>query len=252
MIRLAVCAAVWQRYELTAVWWQFLRRLRYHFSTCGIQAGVYVSGNEAEHHRLCLQHAGVWVNCPNKAVGQKYNEAVQAACHDGADYVLILGSDDFMSGGLIERYIDAIASEVTYIGAIGAYYYEPSTNRCAYFPGYPRNHRAHGQSMGAGRLLHRSLMEQRNYRPWPDQQRRGCDAKMHRILHLPKHYLLPIDPDGVLVDVKTDVNIWAFNRLHQLHGMEDVEPEPILSTLPEWQAIRNLGQHELNFEVANG
>jgi hypothetical protein len=210
-------------------------------ASCGIQVNVYVAGDEPDQRELCLRHAGHWIEVPNDSVSRKFNATTEAAGRAGAEYFLILGTDDFMSEALIDQYVDAVAAEVDYVGLANAYFHDVLTDQTILFPGYPRGHRGWGHSLGAGRLLHKRVIEKHGFHPWPEGLRRALDANMHRKLGLPLHYLLTCTEEAFLVDVKTDVNIWPFEKLKKVYGLYSLSTEGNLDTLPEWEMIRELG-----------
>lgn len=244
-VRVAICAPVYQRLALTRIWWHGIRRLRMQWYEAGLNVQVYIAGDEHEHRRLAQANDGKYLKIDNGRLGAKYNLLTQTACHKGNDYVFFLGSDDFVCPRMADIYAHAMKSGEQFLGASGAYFYEPHTGRLALFEGYPEDHKAYGQSVGAARLYHRSLLEPVDFRPWQDTRDRGLDANATRSLGLPTgrdgmDHLVMVGRDGILLDVKTHTNIWHFDRLAEVFPLSITNSDE-LDSLPEWPLIRDFG-----------
>lgn len=236
-MRIALCTAVWQRYALAPIWWQGVSRLQRRFAAHGLTLTVTVAGSEPTHQRLALLHNAAWIPVENRPLGAKWNAAVEAACRSGADYLLILGSDDFLSDAVVDRYAVLIREGWYYLGLGSLYFYEPRSDRLAL---YNLCRGRYGSPLGAGRLLHRTLLEPQGFRPWLDCLNRALDADMRRRCDLPPGRLLHMGGDLVAVDVKTDTNIWSFDRLAEAYPALDYRTSPL--PIPEWPALAQLGR----------
>lgn len=251
-MRVAIMAPVWGRVPVVRIWWRAIRRVRAVWEAAGIETAAYVGGNEAEHRELCREQGGEWIEVHNRPLGAKANRIAEAAFRDGADYLFSLGSDDFVSSALAAAYVPYIEQRTPYVGPAGIYFFEPRTGRAVYLPRYPVGHPRHGEPVGAGRLLHRSLAEPRRFRPWPMDRDRGLDGGMTERLNRRRGSLIPVGPEAVLVDVKTETNIWSYDHIAQAFGVsryqaaqggpEVVAPATFLNALPEARAIRALGR----------
>lgn len=245
---------MWGRVPLTRVWWKGTIRIRKQFNDAGISTQIFVAGDEPEHSELCRQHEGAWAECENTYLGAKWNQVAKAALKWGADYIFILGSDDFFGPGLIDRYITAIRKNSVHAGLQGIYMYEPRTDRALRLvadtkgnyptaPGAVTVRRIHRNKpvIGAGRLLHRSIFAGHDYY-WEPEKNRALDASMTKTLRLPPARLFVPSPEQLAVDIKTETNIWSFDTL--LDVFKDtgcVLPDSSeLHSLPEWQEIRAL------------
>jgi hypothetical protein len=238
-VTVGICSALWQRYPLTAIWWQGVQRITRRLEDHGIRSTVTVAVSEAWHILTAVQHQAETVMVPNEPLGMKWNAAVEQACAFGADYVLILGSDDFLSDPLIDRYAALIRDGWLYMGLSGLYFYEPATQRLAYHESGPATY---GNPLGAGRLLHRTLLERTGHRPWSDTISRRLDTDMRLRLDLPPAKLMAVTPEEPAVDVKTETNLWGFDRLRVAYGTTMVEAGHPRLEIPEWEAICALGR----------
>lgn len=237
-MQLAVCAGLWGRQCLAPLWWQALDRLRTTWQAAGHTVELVVGGSEPEHQVRCDAHRGIWVETPNRPLGRKLNNTISAAFKRGAEYLLVTGSDDFLGPELVERYLESIALGRRYVGLRGIYFTELRTGRTCLWPGYPRGHWRQGEPIGAGRLLHRSLLG--NGRPWEDDRDKGLDRSMTRRLNLPRAHLIDVGPAAVAVDVKTVENIWSFQHMARSAGGRVTVDPPELQSLPEWDGLRAL------------
>jgi hypothetical protein len=60
-------------------------------------------------------------------------------------------------------------------------------------------------------------------------------------LDLPPAKLMAVTPEEPAVDVKTETNLWGFDRLAAAYGTVMLEASHGLA-LPEWDAITSLGK----------
>lgn len=237
-MQLAVCAGLWGRHELALPWWRALDRLRDTWQAAGHTVELVVGGSEPDHEQRCAAFGGLWVETPNRPLGRKMNETMETAFWRGADYVLVMGADDFLAPALVEAYLPAIAAGERYIGLRGIYFAELATGRTCLFPGYAKGSFRFGEPIGAGRLLHRTLLF--DGRPWDDDRENGLDRSMTRRLMLPPAQLLEVGPEAVALDVKTGENLWSFDQMTRYTGDRVLVDPPELETLPEWAELREL------------
>lgn len=258
-MKVALCSAVWGRVPLTEVWWKHLFRVRTTFHQQGVDAQVFVAGSESAHLQLCNKYLAHWVEASNSQLGEKWNKAARAALDWGADYLFILGSDDFFDDAMIREYARQAKAGVQYAAIRAMYMYEPSTERAILFdnrnrlkPTPPDGNKSHvqiiylGESqqdplsvmMGAGRLLHRSLFANREHY-WEPNKSSGLDASMRRTLALPTPHVIPIET-GIALDVKTAANIWPIDTLIDWYPGCELPDTHLLAGLPEWDDIRHL------------
>jgi hypothetical protein len=261
-MQIALCSAVWGRIPLTDVWWKNVKRMQRTFADNGVKAGIFVAGSESAHYKLCEYNKGMWVEAPNSQLGEKWNTVARAALAWGADYLFILGSDDFFDDAMIREYARQARAGVQYAAIRAMYMYEPDTDRAILFdnrnrlkPTPPDGNKSHvqiiymGQSqqdplkvmMGAGRLLHRSLFANREYF-WEPNKSSGLDASMRRTLELPTPHVIPIET-GIALDVKTAANIWPLDTLIEWYPGCELHDTKLLAGLPEWDDIRNLASN---------
>ncbi len=154
----------------------------------------------------------LWVEMSNKQLGRKWNATSKYLRHKDFDYVLILGSDDLINKTLLTKYIDHAKAGYNYFGLKDMFVLNSKTGEMIYWKGYTHNRK--GETIGAGRMLSKRIVEELDYTLWDDKLNRGLDGSMtSRIKKLPfvNEKVFSYQKDSVLVcDVKSDVNIWSF------------------------------------------
>ena len=234
-MRIALISCIWKRHALTPIWWRGTRRLIQRFAEHGLTVSVTVAGSEPRHRRLAERHGATWVEAANAPLGAKWNAAAQSAYRSGADYLLIMGSDDFLSDPLIDQYAAALHAGWRYLGLSGIYFFEPRTGRLAIFSATGARY---GAPLGAGRMVHQSLLPDTG-RPWLDCRNRGLDHDMQSRCELPPAKLFAVTPEAPAVDVKTETNLWTFDKLTVAYPPSHPCTGPL--NLPEWSLLARLG-----------
>jgi hypothetical protein len=244
-MRIAIISAVWGRLLTTRLWWLACTRLREQWAPHAV--GVFVAGSEEDHRTLAVDFGGVWVEHPN-LLGGKFNAAAERAWTWGADYVVVLGSDDVMTPALAEPYRVTMEAGAQYFGLRGCHMIEPVTRRALTLRGHASRTRW-GETVGAGRALSRVVLDKVQGRPWPDKLTRGADWRM--TLKLQKYGIAGVDvileghEDAPLIDVKGGGNMWKFDHVAQhTHVTSPADYEMLVAKLPEveQQIIRQLEQ----------
>lgn len=159
----------------------------------------------------------VWQNYKNKSdsiylfhdnehLGKRWNYGLSKLKNLEFDYVFITGSDDIFTPNLWKYYQ---MLNVHYAGLLDFYFYDNPKDRLKYCPGFNGNRQ--GEPHGAGRMIHRSVLEALEWTLWQDNLERGLDASMTaRIRKLPgltKHFFRCRDIGEYAVDLKSDINL---------------------------------------------
>lgn len=264
---------MWGRLSLTRIWWQSLDRIGEQFKAADVDMQVYVAGSESAHQALCVDHRGHWIESSNDRLGLKWDTVAKAALASGADYILILGSDDFVSPGLIPEYVNLMRQGTAFAGVQAVYVadqqsgrvmlldtqkrlrevtYEEAKGKCTIVdldrkpPDQDLFERGlvvltHSLTLGAGRLVHRSLFEGREYF-WEHDRCRALDSDFERNLQLPVPQVIPTSSTDFIADVKTGQNIWNFDTLDASFPdcLLSEQEAQCLNALPEWSALQEL------------
>lgn len=146
---------------------------------------------------------GLYLCHPNKPLGKKWNYGLEWCKKFAFDYLIITGSDDFFSPDLWEWYKTLT---VHYAGLLDMYFFDKG--RVKYNEGFTANRR--GEPHGAGRALHRSVLEAVDWKLWEDNLNEGLDASMTRTLSklaMDTEFIKVQSKGFVAMDVKTSENI---------------------------------------------
>ena len=169
----------------------------------------------------------------NEVLGKKLNTGLQSIKGREFDYLMVLGSDDLLHPDAW-KYIKATIEgkrKALYFGFQSCYFYDQATHRA-------REWRRGGGAfaVGAGRCIHRSLIEACNWVLWPDQLAKGLDNAQEGIVQ--KATGLPCDviatPHPVVCDIKDGKNI------HPFDSSKDIEanPDEVVRLFPALEKIR--------------
>ena len=120
----------------------------------------------------CMEVGEVYVSHQN-ITGLKWNKGLELAKQYDWDYLLILGSDDLISG----KYFELFNSTDRYCGLLDALAIDLNTGKYRYWRGY--KNRRHGEPIGCGRLIHRSIVEAHNYNMFPNVLKGTIDLYSH-------------------------------------------------------------------------
>ena len=226
---MALCTCVWQRHDVTAVFWVAYKHLRDWWADHEVIPVVAVSDDPV--HRKLAPPETVFCEMPNAPLGRKFNATLTAAREIGADVVCITGSDDVMCERVAHALDVHIVDATPYVGLRDLYFHETWTGRTGYWPGYHQRHRI-GEPAGCHRLIRREVLEGLDWHLWEDERDRGMDHSSFKSLarvHAEPALITVRDLDGCAVDLKSATNLWSYD-----HVMPQTLPDDtILDRLPE-------------------
>ena len=223
--RIGVVSAMWQRLELTDIIFSHIKKLRSSLAPV-MELLPVVAGSEGEKSRCVAERNGfTYIEVENRPLGAKWNAALSLLRWQNIDGTVILGSDDLLNERffhVLKRYID---EGCLLLGLDTFFVLEPRNGRLMEWMGYlpPRE----GESVGAGRFLHRELLERLNWHLWDDSLNGGLDRSMWRrlktdaILRNEKFDSKTVccQEEGIaLVDVKSSVQINGLEGLALASG----------------------------------
>jgi len=246
-VQVAICAPVWGRPDVTEIFWVGAKRLLDSWRPHTTQ--IYVAGDEPVHRDLAEKHGGRFLDLPNRPLGRKASTLVETAWKDGAEYVLSLGSDDVVHPSLGAQYLQAMTDDRAYVGLQGCYMVEPRTCRAMRLDGHANVALRWGETIGAGRLLSRRVLDKVHGRPWPDGVMKGMDWRMTIRLQYAgittqkfgTDLTIPLTTDAYLVDIKGSGSMWGFDHVaRHTHVTRSAAYGPIVDGLPEAGMIHAL------------
>lgn len=242
-MNIAIVAPVWGRYLRTELFWRAAQRLQRQWEPH--QVSVFVSGDELQHRQLARRYGGEFIEQDNELLGKKFNVAVEAAFHDGADYTVIMGSDDIMSPVLGAQYKVLLDEQPFYAGLSGLLFLDPVGRRALGARGSGRPDERKGEPIGPGRVLSRTLVHGMWYntnRPleiWPSHIKSAADwwmtMNMRRFGVVGCERMIEGDlEEQFLADVKSVTNVWSFEKITDLLPQATkVTYDEVVSKLPE-------------------
>ena len=191
-----ILTALWQRPEITRICFEGIKRL-------GLSATASIS--EESYIKTCEEYGIDWVMTPNQPVGHKWNAGMIQALNHKWDYVMILGSDDIVTNSIFDIYKPLMGVYFMF-GVDSCYFYHKGKiKRFSYKD-------KSTMSVGAGRMLHRSLVE--DCMPlWGDVNRSLDGSCLKRIRSKGYDEKVVSLGDAVIMDIKSDTNLNHFSRL---------------------------------------
>jgi len=114
-----------------------------------------------------------YIEHENKPLGAKWNRAFQELKGSDFDYVMIIGSDDYLS----QKYLDFcfFNADADYFEFTDLFVVHETENKAYYFDAV--------QNCGAGMIIKREFIEHMNYTPVPDCIERGLDRNIKNHLN---------------------------------------------------------------------
>lgn len=224
---------LWQRPELTRLHLQNVRRLvEYNPAQFRITPLYVVSEKWAME--LCNDFGYRWTYAENSPLGAKLNDGLRAVIDENFDWLMTMGSDDFIDATFLDEYLPYFSS-LDFFGTPEAYFLDARTGRqrrsVIWYP------------YGALRCLRWDVVRKASFWNgqyiglWNKKQRQGLDhASQEAIEARTGIRAYPVRIKTRLWDVKTGDNINTFRKA----GQEEVTLPA--SELPvELQKITRLG-----------
>jgi hypothetical protein len=243
-VRIGVLITLWKRPGLAGLVLSRCKSIKEKLSPL-LDLEVMVVGSEGEASRVLAAANGFeYLECNNNPLGAKYNAGLRALKERDVDAVVLVGSDDFVDHRLFSTYAAGLRAGYALLGILDMYLLDLENLRTCYWRGYgPRGGRQ-GESLGLGRCISRSLLDQVNWTLWDDTLNRGLDGSMierlaSHLLASPERFPLgtfSIREHGIsAIDVKSDVNLWSFDEM--------------VSALPDVHYLRPIAFLDEHFET---
>lgn len=210
MIHMLTCA--YKRLELLKIFLDNYLRLAQDNE---IACTVVCSGKPAM--TLCQKYPVNIILHPNNPLSDKWNVGLKSIKYHKWDSLLIMGSDDLI-------YDLSVYDDSPYQAYKDMYFYDKETHDTWYWKGYIKEQRP----IGAGRLISRQLIEERNYQLWKPGLNKNLDASMD----LPEPKLLSCKDDFNLMSIKTSRFITPLNT----YKRNAIQTEDIRRT-QQWEQL---------------
>lgn len=200
--RIGIVTALWQRHALASVVLAYYASL----DIDDLEFVLVAVGSEGEASRTLAESSGwEYVEAPNDPLSDKWNAGI-GQLRGRVDAVLIVGSDDILVAPAIRYLVAEMANGADAVNLDDLYFYVLATNDLYY-----------GERInpGASMLLRASLLDRLDWKAWPIGIDRRLDGHLQNRIHTagrPCKYrsISNCREKGlVLVDIKTNVNMWS-------------------------------------------
>jgi len=227
--RIAVITCFHGRPEISAVFMKSIAYLKACVNFIDFKLFAAVTEGDADNIDLCTQYSADIALHDNQHLGDKWNVALSLCKDWKPDYVLIMGSDDLVAPELILWYQREMHAGTDFFGVPDLFFHDTRTGQAVYFS-YPPSK---GRSVGAGRMISAQALEACEWHLWPYaasssldlacQERLETKGIQMRVCHVHR---------GMIIDLKSDTNIWNFERFVSLDGSIPVTEADALWWLP--------------------
>jgi hypothetical protein len=199
-----------------------------------------IAGSEGTKSReMCLDAGAGYVEMPNVPLSAKFNKAAMMAMISyKPDYLLILGSDDFLNDALIQKYLTL---DCDVVGITDCYFYQRESKEAGFWKGYPEGkgkYNRKGETIGMARMISRKVWELAHGRLWPSNMNSGLDfnmmVKIKRMRRIEQFAMSLVGSDMVAVDVKDKDSITEFGCYRYNMDMVDAN---VFDSIPEFKDI---------------
>jgi hypothetical protein len=209
------------RPQVLQMWLSQIARIRTTLDT--YFPAVVTSGEE--DRAICEQYHVQHCTMPNKPVTRKWNRSLKYLKDIGADYIMILGSDDFISAELVQNTVAQMDKGIDVIGINTLHFY------CAQGVDkgkLSRMERPKGSPLlGVAKTVSSRVLDQCDWKLWNEDKNWGMDSIATKtIRQYAKSYATV---EGMVVDVKTKQNLNSFNVFKRYPMVSPVEFYNILS-----------------------
>lgn len=238
-MKIAIVCAVYKRPLLTAIFLKYYAQLKDKYNIVLIAVGS--EGDISKN--LCEAYQWHYVEHPNNPLSCKINRAFLEAKRFDVDAVIWIGSDDFISEGLLDHYFKNFSATTPAImGLSDLYFYSVFHDETIYFKYH--SDKGYEKSMGTARFCSKLVLEKINYVLVPHPETRGVD--FHAMENFKKHGIQEEtftmeQAGGICVDIKTDEVMTSYKMLfdhvctfHDKSILHKFLPDP----MPEIEALR--------------
>jgi len=191
----------------------------------GVEFVLLAVGSDKESKDLANDCGWGYVKAKNNPLSNKWNAGCESL-RGQVDAVLIVGSDDLLNKDYFTEAIIMLQTGQTAVGLDSLHYYSAPDGRCVYMErAYP----------GAGMMISAVSLDKVNWQPWRDGVNRRIDGqlmnKMHEQAYPFAYRGIKRGTKSILIDIKTDENIWTFNEMIEMIGRAtDVDGADLLDT----------------------
>lgn len=221
-MKIGILTTLWKRHDLeTAVLSYWKDRILGDDPSYldGFEFDLLAVGSEGEESASVAARAGwEYLEAPNEPLSDKWNAGARHLRGRGLDGIVVMGSDDIMTAAYFFALRDMVSQGAECVQIEDLYFYDVDSGSCVYSP------RCHP---GAGFYIGSSVLDRLDWQPWPSGVDRRLDGQMMGRIHGPGspcslRFIRDTARQGIiLVDIKTNVNMWAYNEMSVNNGREE-------------------------------
>lgn len=219
--RLAICTAIWKRYEIFELFANATKKLKHN----DLEIIVIVAGSDGDESKQVVEkHGFIYIEIENDPLATKMNATTILAAELNCDYVLCVGSDDVITNELLDVYAKQMIKSIDYVAVLDWYFYDTISNKFAYWGGYIDSRKGH--TCGAGRLISMRLLNEWKNQPWEIKHSKVLDNSMQEKLKKTKHssFIFSLkDLNVYAFDIKSNVNMTPFELWENTFYVDNLE-----------------------------
>lgn len=206
-MKIKIVTGAWKRHQLFEFFCRYYADLqkRANFE-------LIIACSEPETLEIAQRYGHTALMVANEPLSRKFNTATERAI--GADYCLMIGSDDFVTYDTLKFYQSLFKKGYDYIYPLDWYFYDTASRKGLYWKGYDQPHNI-GKGCGAGRALSNALLDKMQWHPWAAGFDRvldnGMQAKIDALPHSSYCFRLR-DYRLFGLDIKTEQNMTPFAK----------------------------------------
>jgi len=137
----------------------------YQFDNARTEYMIVVVGSEGRKSER-LARGLTYIEVSNNLLDRKYDEGFLHCKQFNPDAVTLVGSDDFITQNYFEWALDHLDRGTHYVGLKDFFLTDIRSKQIYYWEGYPDDSPQGGNSIGAGRIYSRHLLEKINWMPF--------------------------------------------------------------------------------------
>jgi len=222
-MKIIVLMPIWKRPEVTKKCIEALLKLK----PKGIELRVFcifsaedpdIFGNQDIIGRYLTGYSFA----PNRPLGVKKTIGLTEAirCYPDYEYILEVGSDDFLHPKIFELYEPFIKGRAKFFGMNNTYMYSERLDKMIWV----KNYAGEDLTFGNGRMIHRSVIEKIGCNLW-DEYNEGLDTMSGKKIKKAGFHEMIIDVGdySYTLGIKTDVHISPFEFVEQICETKEVD-----------------------------
>lgn len=219
---------LWRRARLARLVLSYYQRLALEMTAEGTQIELrcVVSPGDPDSYALCESLGISYAEHGNGFLSEKLNAGLYAFRDVGYDAYIKMDSDTFTCRAFFQRARALVEQGARYVIPDSVYFLDAATSECLY---------VRCRKTGVGRIVHRDLLVEKDFRPYQRGVHLGTDGALCRGLGRTAAFrsLVDIRAKGItILDVKTGTNMWSFDEVKANLGGMFVPAEDVLSAFP--------------------